>query len=62
MSADTLANVERIEPAPVEGEFVKGYWPGGAVALVEHWRQRALGAERELAELRRIARHWRRDQ
>ena len=29
-----------------------GYWPGGAVAEVAHWRARAIAAEAECERLR----------
>ena len=68
MNGDTLANVERAEAerpravAPVVPDLVpeERPWAGGAVALVEHWRSRALAAERNLAALRAAVRAgWR---
>jgi hypothetical protein len=57
MSADLLANVERIEgPAPQQAapEFPPGWWDGSAVGAVQYWRARALAAETKLAALRSL--------
>jgi hypothetical protein len=54
MSADLLANVERIKgPAPrcEAPELPPGWWDGSSVGAVTHWRDRALVAEAKLAAL-----------
>jgi hypothetical protein len=55
---DLLCNAERAalnRPRPSndnEAAALAGHWHGSATSRVEHWRRRALAAERELAELR----------
>lgn len=64
MSADLLANAERPEthrPTPSREplDANAGYWLGSAGGSAEHWRARALAAEREVARLRRALARWR---
>jgi hypothetical protein len=44
--ADASPSAEKPRKTPVEG-----YWLGGVGAELAHWKERALAAERRLAEL-----------